>query len=66
MLSGASGFMSKLSCCDSPPERKIKMHDLALPLETTTFRCGGLAQSNQMIHAESKNPNRASLQRVAT
>ena len=27
MLSGAFGFMSKLSCCDSPPDRKIKMHD---------------------------------------
>ena len=27
---GASGLGAKLSCCASPPDRKIKMQDLAL------------------------------------
>ena len=32
---GASGFMSHMSCCGGPPQRKIKMHESADALRGT-------------------------------
>src|SRR5262245_33372698 len=37
MPSGASGFMSHMSCCGGPPHRKTKMQESALPVRRGVF-----------------------------
>ncbi len=43
---GAEGFMSKLSCCESPPDKKMKMQDLARPNERSPSESPAVAVRN--------------------